>query len=113
MGHNNAPIQGQDELLRAVRLIWQRAVWRPANPAAAGGRGGSRFKNISHGGQLKATSSTVHERGGRIQLHLVGMKFERKCLLVFRWQRHQASLLSLVLLPELEEAPVFHLLSPL
>ena len=71
MGHNNsAPIQGQDELLRAVRLIWQPAVRRPDNPAAAGRKEGTRFKNICHGSQFKA----VHERDGRLQFHLAGMK---------------------------------------
>ena len=79
MGHNNnsAPLQGQDELLRAVRLIWQPAVRRPDNPAAAGRKERTRFKNICHGSQFKAASPTVHERDGRIQFHLAGMKLER------------------------------------
>ena len=77
MGHTNGPIQGQAELLRAVRLIWQCADRRPVNPAAGGRKEGTRFKNICHGGQFKAASPSLHERDGRIQLHLAGMKLER------------------------------------
>ena len=65
MGHRNPPIQGQDELLRAVRLICQRAVRQTVQLEKAG-RKELAPKVQDHGGQFKGSPST-YERSGNMQ----------------------------------------------